>query len=79
VSTSNNHSEIIAYYEASHLCVWLHRMIDHIFKLCGIGALDSLTIIFEDNAACVPQMESCYIKSNLIEYFTPKLSYPHEL
>jgi hypothetical protein len=54
-------------------------MIDHIFKLCGIGALDALTIIFEDNAACVAQMESYYIKSNLIEHITPKLFYPHVL
>jgi hypothetical protein len=54
-------------------------MIDHIFKLCGVGALDAPTIIFEDNAACVAQMESCYIKCNLIEHVTPKLSYPHEL
>jgi hypothetical protein len=54
-------------------------MIDHILKLCGVGALDAPTIIFEDNAACVAQMESCYIKSNLIEHITPKLFYPHEL
>jgi hypothetical protein len=30
VSTSTNHSEIIALYEASRECVWLRRMIDHI-------------------------------------------------
>jgi hypothetical protein len=51
-------------------------MIEHILKSCGIGAFDALTIIFEDNA-CVTQMESCYIKSNLIEHITPKLFYPH--
>jgi hypothetical protein len=54
-------------------------MIDHIFKVCGIGALDALTIIFEDNVACVAQMESCHIKCNLIDHVTPKLFYPHEL
>jgi hypothetical protein len=54
-------------------------MIDHILKSCGIGAFDALTITFEANAACVAQMESCYIKSNLIEHITPKLSYPCEL
>jgi len=30
VSTSTNHSEIIALYEASRECVWLRRVINHI-------------------------------------------------
>jgi hypothetical protein len=54
-------------------------MIDHILKSCGVGALGAPTIIFEDNAAYVAQMESYYIKSNLTEHITPKLFYPHEL
>jgi hypothetical protein len=53
VSTSTNHSKIIALYEASHECIWLRRMTNHIMQSCGIGALETLTIIFEDNAACV--------------------------
>jgi hypothetical protein len=48
-------------------------------KSCGIGALDTPTIIFEDNAACVVQMESDYIKNNMTIHITPKLFYPHEL
>ena len=79
VSTFANHSEIIALYEASRECVWLHRMINHIIQSCGISALETPTIIFEDNAACVVQMESGYIKSNLMKHITPKLFYPHEL
>jgi hypothetical protein len=54
-------------------------MVDHILKSCGIGVLDTLTIIFEDNAACVVQMESGYIKNNITKHITPKLFYPHEL
>ena len=76
MSTSTNHSEIIALYEASRECVWLHRMIKHIIQSCGIGALKTPTIIFEDNSACVTQMESCYIKSNLTKHIIPKLFYP---
>ena len=79
MSTSTNHSKIIALYEASRECVWLRRMTNHIMQSCGIGALETPTIIFEDNAACVVQMESCYIKSNLTKHITPKLFYPHEL
>jgi len=29
-TTFMNHSEIVALYEASHECVWLRRMINHI-------------------------------------------------
>ena len=79
VSTSTNHSEIIALYEASHECVWLRIMINHIIQTCGIGAIDTPTIIFEDNSACVTQMESGYIKSNMTKHIIPKLFYPHEL
>ena len=54
-------------------------MINHITQPCGIGTLDTPTIIFEDNAACVMQMELSYIKINMIKHIIPKLFYPHEL
>jgi hypothetical protein len=79
ISTSTNHSEITALYEASRECVWLRRVVGHIVKSCEIGSLDAPPIIFEDNAACVRQMESGYIKSNLTKRIAPKLFYPHEL
>jgi hypothetical protein len=56
IATSTNHSEIIALYEASRECAWLRRVIDHIQTSCGMGALESPTIIYEDNAACVAQI-----------------------
>ena len=49
MTTSTNHSEIIALYEATHECVWLHRMINHIQLSCGIGSILKPTIIYEDN------------------------------
>jgi hypothetical protein len=57
IATSTNHSEIIALYEASHECAWLRRVIDHIQASCGIVALESPTIIYEDNVACVAPMQ----------------------
>jgi hypothetical protein len=51
-----NHSEIIALYEASRECVWLRRVINHIQTSCDIGSLESPTIIYKNNAACVAQM-----------------------
>jgi hypothetical protein len=79
VATSTNHSKIIALYEASKDCTWLRRMINHITLSCGIGSINSPTIIYEDNVACVVQMETGYIKSNITKHIAPKLFYPHEL
>jgi hypothetical protein len=53
VATSTNHSEIIALIEETCECVWLRRMVHHILTSCGIGSLESPTIIYEDNATCV--------------------------
>jgi hypothetical protein len=36
-------------------------------------------IIYEDNSACIAQMNASYIKSNITKQITPKLFYPHEL
>ena len=54
-------------------------MINHIQTSCGIGSLESPTIIYEDNAACVTQMHMGYIKSNITKHIAPKLFFPHEL
>jgi hypothetical protein len=45
VATTTNHAEIIALYEASRECMWLRRMIKHIVQSCGIGSMESPTII----------------------------------
>jgi hypothetical protein len=74
-----NHLEIIALYEASHEYGWLRRMIDHIQKSCGIGAIESPTIIYEDNAACAAQIQIGYIKTSYTKHISQKLLYPHEL
>jgi hypothetical protein len=79
VATSTNHSEIIALNEATRECVWLRRMINHIQKSCGKGVVNTPTIIYEDNVACVAQMHMGYVKSNLTKHIAPKFFYPHEL
>jgi hypothetical protein len=35
--------------------------------------------MYEDNAACIAQMRSGYIKSDLTKHMSPKLFYPHQL
>ena len=78
MTTSTNHSEIVALYEASRECIWLHRMINHIQQSCDIGVIDP-TIIYEDNATWVTLMQTRYIKSNITKHISPKLFYYHEL
>jgi hypothetical protein len=70
---STNHSKIIALYEVACEFVWLRRVINHIQVLCGIEFIGSPTIIYEDNVACIAQMQSGYVKSNVTKYITPKL------
>jgi hypothetical protein len=78
VATSTNRFEI-ALFQASRECVWLRRMVHHILTSCGIGSLEPPTIIYEDNAACVVQMETCYVKTNLNKHMGPKLFFPYDL
>jgi hypothetical protein len=41
--------------------------------------MDTPTIIYEDNATCVAQMQTGYIRNNLTKHISPKFFYPHEL
>jgi hypothetical protein len=43
------------------------------------GSIESPTIIHEDNSACVVQMDTSYIKSNINKHIASKLFYPHEI
>jgi hypothetical protein len=52
---------------------------NHIQSSCGIDSIGPPTIIYEDNVACVAQMQPGYVKSNFTKHITPKLFYPHEL
>jgi hypothetical protein len=42
------------------------------------GSIEPPTIIHKDNWACVVQMETGYIRSNINKYIAPKLFYPHD-
>jgi hypothetical protein len=79
IGTSTNHSEIRALYEVARECAWLCRVINYIQVLCGIELIGSSTIIYEDNVACIAQMQSGYVKSNDTKHIISKLFYPHEL
>ena len=80
VATSSNHSEILALHEASRECVWLRSMIGHIRRTCQISSINETpTVLFEDNAACIAQIKSGYIKGDRTKHISPKFFYTHEL
>ena len=79
VATSTKHSEIIALYEAAKESIWLRRVHQHVHNTCGINIAPTPTIIYEDNSACVAQVQSGYIKSNVTKHISPNFFYTHEL
>lgn len=80
VATSSNHAEILALHEASRECVWLRSMVEHIRRSCQLlPTTDTPTTIFEDNAACIAQMQEGFIKGDRTKHISPKFFYTHKL
>jgi hypothetical protein len=79
IAMSTNHSQFITLYETSRDCDWLRRVTDHIQISCCIGAIESPTIIYKDNAACVADMQTGHIKNNYMKHISLKLFCMHEL
>ena len=71
VATSSNHSGTLAIHEASHECIWLRSMIQYIRESCGLSSIKGdLTILFEDNAACIAQITGGYIKGDRTQHIS---------
>ena len=79
-TTSSNYAELIVLYDASRECVWLRSMINHIQEACGLESIKkTLTIIHEDNAACIAQIREGYIKGNKTKHISPKFFSTYDL
>ena len=78
-ATSTNHSELIALYEASKECVWLRRMMQFVRTSLQLGEGLPPIDIYEDNRACVYQVQDGYIKSDRTKHIDPKFFFMHEL
>jgi hypothetical protein len=72
-ATSTNHSELIAFHEATREAVWLRNMNQIILSQYGITQEITPTVIFEDNAACVAQVSEGFIKSDRVKHIPPEL------
>ena len=55
-------------------------MIQHIKESCGLPfSKDNPTTLFEDNVACIAQINCGYIKGDRTKHISPKFFYTHEL
>jgi hypothetical protein len=79
VATSSNHSEIIALHEASREAIWLRSLINSIIIAAGYDPIVDPTIIYEDNAACIDQIKSGFIKGDRTKHISPKFFFTSEL
>jgi hypothetical protein len=78
-ATSTNQAELIALYEASRECVWLRRFIKFIRQALGVTGTMKAIRLYEDNAACVAQVQRGYIKSERSKHIDPKFFFMHDL
>jgi len=78
-ATSTNHSEIIALYEATRDCVWINILRKTICNSAKLDYKQETIKIYEDNAACIKQVESGFIKSNKTKHILSKYFYTTEI
>jgi hypothetical protein len=79
VATSTNQAELIALYEACQECVWLRRLLTFVRNTLNIKGPLSATKLYEDNQACIAQVQRGYIKSDRTKHIDPKFFFMHEL
>jgi hypothetical protein len=80
IVTSSNHAKFIALHEASKEYIWLRFIDKFIRSNCGLSYDTSPTILYEDNSACVAQMQVGFAKGDKTKHIDPKyFSYTHDL
>ena len=72
-ATSTNHAELLAFHEAARELVWLRTMEGIIAQQCNIKDERKPTVIFEDNASCIRQMSSGFIKADRTKHISPHI------
>ena len=72
-ATSTNHAELLAFFEASREAVWLRTMHQAIAQMTGLKLAPKATTIFEDNAACIDQVSSGFIKADRVKHISPHI------
>ncbi|GJS53578.1 hypothetical protein Tco_0626940 [Tanacetum coccineum] len=79
-ATSSIHTEILALHETSQECVWLRSVMHHIHESCGISSGEKApTVVHEDNATCIAQLNDRYIKGDRTKHILPKFFFTNDL
>jgi hypothetical protein len=78
-ATSTNQSELIALYEASRECIWLRRFVKFIREVLNVKGKMPAINLYEDNSACVAQVQRGYIKSDRSKHIDPKFFFMHDM
>lgn len=70
----------LLHFMKSPECIWLKSIIQHIREKYDLSTIkDSLTVLDEDNAACITQIRGCYIKGDRTKYISLKFFYTRAL
>ena len=72
-ATSTNHPELLSFHEASRETIWLRTMQHTILQMNGLPSMDKPTTIFKDNAICIEQFPSGFIKADRVKHINPHL------
>lgn len=76
VATSSNHADIIVIHGTSRECVWLRSMTQHILQLCSLSMQTMApTIFYEENVACIAQLNGAFIKGDRTKNISPNCFY----
>jgi hypothetical protein len=72
-TTSTNHSELIAFQEATREVVWFRNLHMFLITKTGLNTPINPTIIYEDNATCVAQVGAGFIKNDRVKHIDPHI------
>jgi hypothetical protein len=72
VATSTAHAEIIALYEGTRQAYALKAMMDFVGKSTNLYQGISPVVIFEDNEACIAQVQKGYSRTDATKHIDPK-------
>jgi ribonuclease HI len=78
VSTSSNHAELMAVYEAIREMLFLRRIIHEITTDLQLPSSQPISIIREDNQACLKQLAAGYVHTEMTKHIAPKFFFIKE-
>ena len=71
MATSTNHSELLAFHEATRELVWVRTMDRIISEQVGLELSHEPTILYEHKSACVNQLNVGFIKADQTKHIDP--------